>query len=70
MILRVREPFVAVKDDGSREFTRLTKGSRIKLVTGKPDRTGFVIVEHERHHYLVFKLDVDQRCEKVQTEGK
>ncbi|HEV2689194.1 MAG TPA: hypothetical protein VGV35_11585, partial [Bryobacteraceae bacterium] len=71
MSYRVREPFLAIRDDPPHQFTFVTllPGSII-AVKGEPQRSGLVDVLHEGNILGAFMRDILSRCERVQAHGQ
>ena len=66
MTYRVREPFLAVRDDPARQsaFFTVTPGTII-VVKSEPDLSALVEIECEGQILTAFIRDIKDRCEPI-----
>jgi hypothetical protein len=68
---RVREPFLAVRDDPSQSFAFATLPPGATIVThGVPNKSGLIDIECNGQTYAAFIRDIEARCERVETASE
>ena len=71
MSYRVREPFLAIRDDPPHRFTFVTLApGAIITVQGEAQRSGLVDILYGETIVGAFMRDILARCERVQARGQ
>ncbi len=65
---RVREPFLAVRNEPEHRFafTTIPEGAII-ATRGTPQESGLIEIDYDRQKLEAFLRDIEDRCEQVQA---